>query len=205
MHDYSVDRHPKEKVLFVLALLAITSAPVLQELAEQLVAYLGVAAGWSSAPAIAVPVFSLFIGLYFVFDKYLWKIGWLRRLLLVPDLNGTWKCTGQTTLKDSKPADIAWEARIVITQSWSRILIHLSTAQSESKSISASIFHEEGVGYRLLYQYNNRPNADEIDLRNHSGSSELLFSEDAMSATGSYYTDRHRTTVGTMSLVKEVD
>lgn len=63
---------------------------------------------------------------------------------------------------------------MVITKSWSRILIHLRTPQSESKSISASIFHEASVGYRLLYQYNNKPNADEIDLSNHSGSSELL-------------------------------
>lgn len=82
-------------------------------------------------------------------------------------------------------------------------MIHLKTSQSESKSISASIFHEEGVGYRLLYQYNNRPNANELDLNNHSGTSELLFSEDTLLADGSYYTDRHRTTVGKMILRRE--
>lgn len=203
MHDYSIDKHPKEKVLFVLALLAITIAPGLQRLAEEVVAFLEVNTGWSSAPATAVPVFGLFAGLYFVFNKYLWKVSWLRKLLLVPDLNGVWRCQGHTTLKNGEPADIDWASTVTITQSWSKILIHLRTSQSESKSISASIFHEDGVGYRLLYQYNNKPNADEIDLKNHSGSSELLFSEDAMTASGSYYTDRHRTTVGTMSLTKE--
>lgn len=99
MHDYSIDKHPKEKILFVLALLAITFAPVLQKTAEHLVAYLEVNTGWSSAPAIAAPIFGLFIGLYFVFNKYLWKIRWLRNLLLVPDLNGTWVCKGHTILK----------------------------------------------------------------------------------------------------------
>jgi len=121
----------------------------------------------------------------------------------VPDLNGKWICKGHTNLKNAEVVDYDWEATISITQSWSKILIHLKTKQSESKSISASIYHEYGVGYRVLYQYNNRPNADEMDLSNHSGAAELLFSEDTESAFGSYYTDRHRTTVGIMSLKRE--
>jgi len=136
-------------------------------------------------------------------EKYLWKIYWLRKVLLVPDLNGKWICKGHTNLKNAEVVDYDWEATISITQSWSKILIHLKTKQSESKSISASIYHEYGVGYRVLYQYNNRPNADEMDLSNHSGAAELLFSEDTESAFGSYYTDRHRTTVGIMSLKRE--
>lgn len=203
MHDYSIDKHPKEKVLFFLALIAITTAPIIKGLAETLVSLLEVSTGWSSPPVVAIPVFGLFAGLYFLFDKYLWKISWLRKVLLVPDLNGKWSCDGHTSLKNAVPVDIDWSATISITQSWSKILIHLKTSQSESKSISASIYHESGVGYRLLYQYNNKPNADELDLSNHSGSAELLFSEDTESSSGSYYTDRHRTTVGTMTLKRE--
>ena len=203
MHDYSIDKHPKEKVLFFLALVAITSAPIIKELAEYLVSLLEVSTGWSSAPVVAVPVFGLFAGLYFLFDKYLLKISWLRKVLLVPDLNGKWRCNGHTNLKNAEQVDYDWNATVSITQSWSKILIHLNTSQSESKSISASIYHEAGVGYRLLYQYNNKPNANELDLNNHSGSAELLFTEDTVSASGSYYTDRHRTTVGTMILERE--
>ena len=203
MHDYSIDKHPKEKVLFFLALVAITSAPIIKELAEYLVSLLEVSTGWSSAPVVAVPVFGLFAGLYFLFDKYLWKISWLRKVLLVPDLNGKWRCNGHTNLKNAEQVDYDWNATVSITQSWSKILIHLNTSQSESKSISASIYHEAGVGYRLLYQYNNKPNANELDLNNHSGSAELLITEDTVSASGSYYTDRHRTTVGTMILERE--
>lgn len=203
MHDYSIDKHPKEKILFFLALVSITAAPLIQDLADNIVTYLQVSTGWSSAPVVAVPVFAIFAGLYFLFNKHLWRIEGLRRILLVPDLNGTWACEGQTALKNGEPADYQWKAKITITQSWSKMLIHLKTSQSESKSISASIFHENGVGYRLLYQYNNNPNANELDLLNHSGSGELLFSEDTSTASGSYYTDRHRTTVGTMNLTKE--
>lgn len=203
MHDYSIDKHPKEKVLFLLALIAITAAPVIKGLAEYLVLLLEVSTGWSSAPVVAVPVFGLFAGLYFLFDKYFWKISGFRKMLLVPDLNGKWSCKGHTTMKNAEAVDYNWNATVSITQSWSKILIHLNTGQSESKSISASIFHEAGIGYRVLYQYNNRPNADELDLTNHSGSAELLFSENTDSASGSYFTDRHRTTVGTMMLKRE--
>jgi len=203
MHDYSIDKHPKEKVLFFLALMAISAAPPIKQLADTLIASLEASTGWSSAPVVAIPVFGLFAGLYFLFDKYLWKISWLRKVLLVPDLNGKWACIGHTNLKNAKAVSYDWEATVSITQSWSKILIHLKTQQSESKSISASIYHEAGVGYRVLYQFNNKPNADEIDLNNHSGSVEILFSENTKSAFGSYYTDRHRTTVGTMSLKRE--
>ena len=122
---------------------------------------------------------------------------------MVPDLNGKWHCKGHTNLKNAKIVDHDWEATISITQSWSKILIYLKTSQSESKSISASIYHEAGIGYRLIYQYDNRPNASELDLSNHSGCVELLFLEDTNSASGSYYTDRHRTTVGTMEILRK--
>ena len=97
MHDYSIDRHPKEKVLFLLALIAIIAAPLVKGLAEYLVSLLEVSTGWSSAPVVAVPVFGLFGGLYFLFDRFLWKITFLRKLLLVPDLNGKWVCAGCTS------------------------------------------------------------------------------------------------------------
>ena len=200
MHDYTIDKHPKEKVLFILAVLAITFSPILQNFVEYSVRLLEVNTAWSSPPVVAIPVFGLFLGLSSLFNKYLWRINSLRRILLVPDLNGSWECEGHTILKDGEQNPFDWSATVNITQSWSKILIHLQTLQSESKSISASIFHEPGVGYRLLYQYVNNPNANELDLSTHSGSAEVLFSEDAISAAGSYFTDRHRTTVGTITL-----
>ena len=34
MHDYSIDKHPKEKILFVLAFIAITIAPLADKLID---------------------------------------------------------------------------------------------------------------------------------------------------------------------------
>lgn len=202
MHDYSIDRHPKEKILFFLALAAILVTPVVNDTMSNAATYFGANTGWT-VPLTAFPVFALFGGIYFAFDRYLWKWGWARKVLLVPDLNGTWVCAGQTTMKDGQNTTIDWSGRVTITQSWSKISIHLKTQHSESKSISASLFHEEGVGYRLLYQYSNNPNAKQLELSKHSGSTELLFAENCSTGEGHYFTDRHRRTVGTLKLERK--
>lgn len=200
MHDYSIDGHPKEKILYGLAFLAITAAPLLNEWATEVVQYLSVNAGWSAAPVTAIPVFGLFVGMYYLFNTYLWKLKWLRRFLLVPDLNGKWICNAETILKDGQPVEFKWSGEVTISQSWSKILIHLKTNSSNSKSVAASIFHEPGVGYKLLYEYSNSPDANQLDLNKHSGSAELLFSADCKEADGNYFTDRHRKTVGIMKI-----
>jgi hypothetical protein len=200
MHDYSIDRHPKEKILFALAFFAITAAPLINDGISALIVQLNQAGIFRASVITAIPVFLVFSAIYFAFDRVLWKVAILRKVLLVPDLNGRWTCTGRTTLQGGQPANLDWNAEITITQSWSRILIHLRTQQSESKSIAASIFHESGVGYRVLYQYTNRPGADQLELRDHSGAAELRFDEACIAGEGYYFTDRHRSTVGTTKL-----
>lgn len=203
MHDYSIDRHPKEKILFVLAYAAISSAPLLNNLIQELVTYLEASTGWSSPPVTAIPVFGLFVGIYMLFDRYFWKCSGLRKVLLVPDLNGKWTCHGQTTLRDGTSVANDWYGTVTITQSWSKILVYLETGNSQSKSIAASIFHEEGVGYRLLYQYDSDPNASQLDLSKHSGSAEIAFSDDCKKGGGYYFTDQHRQTVGTLRMQRK--
>ncbi len=200
MHDYSIDNHPKEKILFVLAFLAISLAPILNSIVQNILKTLGASAGWSFAPIAAIPVFGLFGFLYWIFNKYLWRISMLRTFLLVPDLNGKWAVEGTTTLKNGKEAEYNWNGVFTITQSWSKILIHLRASQSASKSVSASIHLEDSVGYRLLYHYENEPTADQPQLKKHAGSAELLFDLEGLTADGHYYTDQHRNTVGIMKL-----
>lgn len=202
MHDYSIDRHPKEKILFVLSFIAIAVAPALNRGVATAVESLGAATGWASGPVTAIPVFGLFLGIYWLFDAKLWRVPRLRRLLLIPDLNGTWSCEGLTSLRRGQLVNTAWEADIVITQSWSKIQICVRTRQSASRSVSASLSREPGVGYRLIYNYRNDPSANELELQKHDGTAEITFDEDCHSGTGNYFTDRHRSTVGTMALRK---
>ena len=200
MHDYSIDNHPKEKILFGLAFIAITAAPIFNVAVEAGLAAVEALSGIPAPPVTAIPVFAFFVGLYQLFNRKLWKCAWVRKFLLVPDLNGQWVCKGETKLKNGEKADFQWEGKIVITQSWSKILVHLQTETSSSKSVSASIFHDKGVGYRLQYLYKSDPTAAALGLNKHDGFAEILFAEDCRSGEGNYFTDHHRQTVGTLSV-----
>jgi hypothetical protein len=200
MHDYSIDRHPKEKIIFALAFIAISAAPWINRLLVEVLDGVDASRAFHSGTLTAIPVFGLFIAIFFAFDKALWKIGFLRRFLLVPDLNGRYECLGRTVLRRGEPSDIRWQAEVSISQSWSKILIHLRTEQSSSVSVAASIRSIQGVGYRVLYQYDNAPNVDESELARHTGLVELEFKPDTNSATGNYFTDQYRQTSGTLSL-----
>ena len=120
MHDYSIDNHPKEKILFGLAFIAITAAPILNVAVNAGLAAVEALAGIPAAPVTAIPVFSVFVGIYQPFNRKLWKWAWVRKFLLVPDLNGEWVCKGETKLKNGEKADSQWEGKIVVTQSWGK-------------------------------------------------------------------------------------
>lgn len=201
MHDYSIDRSPKVKVLFFLTAAAIFGTPYLNEAIAYGLSYLSLNEGWSKATTF-VSIFGLFSFLYWCFNKYMWKWGWLRHHLLVPDLNGDWTCQGHQTMKDGKAANTKWTARVTITQSWSHIVVQLRADQSESKSLAASICEEPGAGFRLTYSYANSPDAGNTELHKHTGYVELLVDQEGESAHGSYFTDQHRLTVGTLKLRK---
>ena len=140
--------------------------------------------------------------LYFAFDNWLWKVEHLRRILLVPNLNGRWLVTGKTVKRDGQDTAFDWNGEVEIIQSWSKISIVLRTRQSSSRSIAASLYRYPGEGYRLIYHYCNDPKVDQPDLKRHSGLCDLMFLYDVNEAEGSYFTDRDRLTVGTMHLAR---
>lgn len=158
MHDYSIDKHPKEKVLFGLSFIAIASAPALNKCVTWATQQLELATGLLFTSIVTVlPVMTVFALVYWLFNTKLWKVEWLRSRLLVPNLNGTWKCEGLSVMRQGTNVNFPWSGEIRIAQSWTKISIHISTSQSSSRSTSASIVHEPRVGYRLLYHYTNAP------------------------------------------------
>jgi len=165
-----------------------------------------VAAGIESKFDVAIgglSSFAVFGFLYVVFDKYLWKVRLIRQWLLVPDLNGKWNCQGETLVKNGETVSWPWTADIIITQSWSAISIVLKRADSSSsRSIAASLYRVHGEGYRLIYHYDNTPEVGQPQLKRHSGQCDLMFNDDVSQASGRYFTDRDRMTIGTMKLTR---
>ncbi|MBL8889747.1 MAG: hypothetical protein JNL67_07190 [Planctomycetaceae bacterium] len=189
MHDYSMRGHPRERLVFLLAAAAFSLMP----LATTLQGWLGV--------GVALSSFTLFSGLFVLFDRYLWRIGFLRRLFGLPDLNGRWSCVGaQIDTCGNKIKE--WNATITIKQTWSRLSIALHNDSSRSRSGPASIESDEGHGYRLLYTYNNEPMPGDKALTPHRGACELIFNIECSSADGVYFNDHNRQSFGRMKLTK---
>lgn len=196
MHPYSTNSPATPKLVAYIMLAAV----ILSGVTGILVNYANTRFGW---PIGSISAMTLFTGLYFFFDRVVWKWRWARSVLLVPDLNGAWICQGRTVFKAGQAQEYVWTAKVTIKQSWSRITIRLKTAQSASESIAASLYREPGNGYRLIYHYDNRPAMTEQTLARHCGLCNLLFDESVHSAAGEYFTDKDRMTAGSMQLKRE--
>jgi hypothetical protein len=142
----------------------------------------------------------VYAALYWVFDRYAWRIPVIGRALKVPDLSGRWTCEGVGLDRDPS---VRWSGTVVIVQSWDRLRVHLRTDQSCSDSVAAALLHDEAAGYRLMYHYRNQPRIGEAELTAHHGFAELTFAPGAQSASGEYFNGRGRNTFGTMKLMKE--
>ncbi len=145
---------------------------------------------------------AIYTALYWLFDRYAWRLPQIANLIRVPNLAGRWRCDGQTLNADGSRGN-EWSAEMTIIQSWDKIRVRLKTPQSGSNSIVAALMWDDADGYRLLYQYQNEPRIEEPDLRGHRGFAELIFAKDRRTASGEYFNGHGRFTFGTMKLTRE--
>jgi len=145
---------------------------------------------------------TVFIVLYWFFDKYAWKWSYVSKLLKVPNLSGKWSCEGQS-LDLNGNLVFPWKGEVIIVQSWDKIRVRLSTGQSGSNSNSAAIICDEADGYRLFYSYKNDPRISETELHSHRGFAELTFDAEVKTAEGEYFNGHGRYTFGRMKLKRQ--
>ena len=142
---------------------------------------------------------SIYTGLYWWFEKYLWKHHAASPILKVPNLEGKWTVSGHRLGSAADGAmDYEWSGEVVIVQSWDKIQLALDTGRSGSDSIAASLQHDPARGFRLMYTYRNRPHTDQPDLKEHIGYAEMVFPADLKVADGDYFNGRDRYSYGTM-------
>ncbi len=147
--------------------------------------------------------------LWSIFKKWLWKYlifnNWL---VMIPDLNGSWSGTLQSTWIDNttnKPIPQI-ETTAIIRQDLSTITIDFSTNEMESRSIIAEIsLHPHRRVTEINYIYQSDPDAvvkhrSEI----HYGAAKLIYNKNSKGETlkGDYWTDRK--TTGTITLKRNI-
>lgn len=135
--------------------------------------------------------------LFWLFDRHVWRVGPVAKVLKVPDLSGTWHCEG--TPLDGGGA-VPWQGEMRIIQSWDRIRVYLKTEHSTSNSRAAALQYDAAEGYRLFYHYQNEPLVGAPTMSPHHGFAELRFAEHLLSATGDYFNGRGRNTFGTLRI-----
>ncbi|MDO0791312.1 hypothetical protein [Xanthomonas campestris] len=203
-HEYSVLGGPNRASIgrYVMAASVIV-AGLVSTLVGLVVAVLA-ESGLGIPPVVLWPVTSgaIYMGLYYLFEAYAWKMPKLSAVLRVPDLSGKWKCEGSSLNQGEGVPVTVWRAEVTIVQSWDKIRIRLKTAQSGSNSIAAALMYDKADGYRVLYNYKNEPGINESHLAAHRGFAELVFAPDLRSAQGDYFNGHGRYTFGTMTLTR---
>ena len=188
MHGYSTDSNERRIVPLLLALLAIALAWVTSK--SLATVHLSVP-WWADAPSSI----AFYGALYAVFDRYLWRNSFVRKLGLVriPDLTGDWRGYLITSFDGHAKRH---ELMIHIFQSWTQIVVYLTTAVSMSRSCVAVIQIDDPEGVSLIYQYQNQPLANAMkSMHMHYGTAMLRIS-DCDSLEGDYYAGRDRRTIG---------
>ena len=192
MHPYSTDSNEREQLLLGLAVLAVVTA---LGLSLALQATRLTVPWWFDAPSTMG-----FYGIFFkCFDKSVWRwpsIRWTH-LLKVPILSGEWHGHLLSSFDGGKKPH---EVTVRINQTWTRIMILLSSTTSDSHSLTASIQVQAPEGVVLTYQYENQPKPGAVNtMEIHIGTARLVFADDRV-LEGYYYSGRGRREFGSVHL-----
>ena len=183
MHEYTIKRPLKIRILFLLAFLSITFSQFINQI-------------------VPIAASALFILLWLLFSKVLWNKAFMTKISQTPDLNGTWDCDGEGKKQNNPSITNPWKATITIEQNFSEISIYMKTKNNSSQSIScgASIEFINKNTCRLSYPYKNTPLNADSDMYEHDGFCQLTFNLENKTATGYYYTNNSRNSYGFMNL-----
>lgn len=185
MHAYATNADDRSNVPKVIAVTAVV--------ASLLLAYVPKVPWWVDAPS----VMGFFSGLYWLFNKYLWRVA-LRGLRpsAIPDLNGSWRGHITSSYGDGTEK----RAALYIRQTWSEIFVELETDTSRSVSTMASLNTPDSQEGGLTYEFSNEPKHEATPtMYPMRGTAHLRVAPNGKRLEGDYYTGRGRSTVGSMS------
>lgn len=132
-----------------------------------------------------------------VYCKWGWKILFLN-FFKVKNLNGVWECTLQYNYANENRVKVT---NIIIKQDLFGIQINMTSDETASCSINASIEREHGIEY-LIYTYKTETKLIYREQnRDQFGAAKLLI-KDINTMEGEYWTNNR--TIGTMKLTKKV-
>lgn len=197
MHEYGVDPSNRAKVYFYLAIVASGTVALIK-----LIAFYALSLNGKTDAFIFISAAPIFYGLLTLFDKYLWKVHWIRKITGVntPILEGRWIASIRSSWDEGKNI---YKAKYVVKQTWSKVSIVGDFKASKSYSKSANFYIDNSSEKDLLYTYFNEPKGFAKDtMEKHNGQVRADISEDWNIIEGEYFTGRGRKNDGTITLEK---
>ena len=196
MHQYSIDKKTRERVIYVLVILSVAFSQALKSLFAGQISCLTNAVNSSEALSgfastikmtelipnlIGVPVLYWLLSL--VFDKCLWRLKPLNRILAVPDLNGIWEGT-LCSSHENQSIHMSLEIR----QTWKKIECKAFFDKSSSSSNVAALYSEVSGGPILYFGFHNQSKDISTGTQSYDGYNILRIKTDSMS--GEYFNNR---------------
>lgn len=172
----------------------------------------GTPISWAHAQPFSIVVSTL-VGVGVLFEFVLWRQPWLHGWFVErPDLRGTWRVDLHSSYARSEtnervPTIVCY---LGVKQTFSRLHMHLMTADSESWSIADNVRPSpNGHGFQVIGVYTNEPSLhlrDERVSEMHQGA--IIVETHGPSIrptalTAKYWTDRR--TTGTMEFTARID
>ena len=189
MHPYSIDIEERKYILLCLAIVSIVLSWGFYGIFS---IYKITLPWWVETPSVL-----FFYGLlFFLFNKWVWKLFNNIGLVKTPNLNGEWAGFLRSSFDEHSSQ---MKATLKIFQTWTRIRILLTTEHSSSQSETASIIISAPEGKYLSYQYINEPRSNSVKTMSiHRGTTRLLFNEKEETFDGEYYSGRDRQNFGSL-------
>ena len=194
MHPYSIETGERRSILLLLAVVSVMLTWSFYQILDN---YKIVLSWWIESPSILF----LYGLLFFIFDKWLWKVFRNIGFVKTPDLNGEWDGHIKTSF-DAHSSEIKSSAKVF--QTWTKIKVILTADNSLSHSEVASIIIGAPEGKYLSYEYINEPKSGAVQTMSiHRGTARLLFDEKAETLLGEYYSGRDRQNFGSLFLKRK--
>lgn len=206
-HEYSILNHDRGQVLLWIGSAIALGAALYARYIGLIQLTVGVVHPSLSGVIPATLDFGTAWGfIYWLFNRWGWRIPLVRHCLDLPSIAGRWQVAGSTegpveALEGAAPRP--WQGEVTIVQTWTRIYITLKTSQSQSRSTSAAVQSLPDGTVRLMYSYGNDPTmsaASRDGLKRHTGYCELVFKPKQKQAEGWYFNNLGRVTFGSMNL-----
>lgn len=194
MHQYSMDRKIRERIVYITVVLSAALSIALKEVCADILSGLDSIIAGSSVLAdlafksaeiipnvIGIPV--IYWILSTVFDKWLWKTKPINLILKVPDLNGVW----EGTLCSSYDGQ-SIPMKLEIHQTWNKIECTSYFDKSGSTSNVAAVYSEESGGPVLYFGFHNQSKDISTGTQSYDGYNILHVRKDKL--TGEYFNNR---------------